>query len=327
MKRNLLISLLLVLSVILAACGDADGAASGKEDANFPGKPITLIVPHPAGGGSDAVARAIANAAEKHLGQSIGVVNKPGGGGAVGMTEGSLAKADGLTATFVTVELTTLRHLGLSELKYQDFEPVAQINFDPGAIAVPADAPYDTIEEFFAYAKEHPKEIQLGSTVPGAIWHLAAASVEKAAGVEFSHIPFEGSAPAITALLGGHIDAVSASPGELLANEVAGKIKTLLIVDTEPAAALPEVTTLTDIGMEDAKVGAWRGITVPKGTPESYIKKLEDAFLKAAKDEEFIKFMENSGLGISVLNSEDFGKAMEDSDSSFGKLIPTLNIN
>ncbi|WP_245827619.1 tripartite tricarboxylate transporter substrate binding protein [Paenisporosarcina indica] len=327
MKRNLLISFLLVLSVLLAACGDADGATSQKENEKYPDKPITLIVPHPAGGGTDAVARSLANAAEKHLGQSISVVNKPGGGGSVGMTEGSMAKNDGLTATFVTVELTTLRHLGISELKYQDFEPVAQINFDPGAIAVPFDAPYDTIEEFFAYAKENPRKIKMGSTVPGAIWHLSAASIEKAAGVEFNHIPFDGAAPAVTALLGGHVDAVAASPAEILANVKAGKLKALLIVDTEKAATLPDVPTLTDIGLDIAKVGAWRGVTVPKGTPESYITKLEDAFLKAAKEEEFISFMETSGLGISVLNSEDFGKAMEDSDASFGKLIPTLNID
>ncbi|NEU29260.1 tripartite tricarboxylate transporter substrate binding protein [bacterium LRH843] len=336
--------LILLLVLVLAACGSK--ATEGdktkeenvaetkneeakveeeKKETSFPEKSITMIVPHPAGGGTDATARALAHAAEKHLGQPIGVVNKPGGGGAIGMTDGAQQKADGYNVTMVTVELSTLRHLGLSPLHFEEYDPVAQINYDPGAIAVPIDAPYDTIEEFIAYVKDHPREIKMGANAPGAIWNLAAVSLEQAAGLEFNHVPFDGAAPTITALLGGHVDAAAASPAEFLAHVEAGSIKLLTVLSEERVDSVPDVPTAAESGFE-LSVGAWRGIAVPKGTPQEVIDVLQDAFLKAAEDEEFVSFMDKNGLGIVKKDAAGFLKVISDSDSYFSELIPTLNI-
>lgn len=324
----------------LTACGGggSNAANAGKTEtkkeekaapakADFPKKPITLIVPYAAGGGTDASARALAKAAEKHLGQSIAVVNKTGGGGAIGFTEGAQAKPDGYTLTMVTVELTTLHHLGLTPITYKEFKPIAQVNFDPPAISVKADAPWKTAKEFIDYAKAHPGEVKVGNSGPGAIWHLAAVSLEKAAGVKFNHVPFDGAAPAVTALMGGHIDAVPVSPAEVKTQVEAGKIRTLAIMDSKPSAALPGVKTFEEeTGIKVDPLGPWRGVMVPKDTPDNVTKVLSDAFMKAADEPEFKDYMNKNGLGIVIKDSEGFAKLVSDSDKSFGELIPALGL-
>jgi len=219
-----------MLAFSIAGCSSGSKTTSAPSVAtkvNFPTKPITMIVSYAPGGGTDLTARALASAVEKHLGQPIGVVNKTGGGGAIGMTEGANAKPDGSTVTFVTVELTTLHHLGLTPVNYKQFKPITQVNFDPGAITVRKDAPWNTLQEFLDYAKANPKKVRVGDSGNGAIWNLAANAVEKATGVEFTHVGFDGATPAVTALVGGHIDAVSVSPAEVLIQIKAGNLKML----------------------------------------------------------------------------------------------------
>ncbi|WP_164671168.1 tripartite tricarboxylate transporter substrate binding protein [Virgibacillus doumboii] len=317
---------LIILLTFVSACSSGDSASSAENESSLAGSTIELIVPHAAGGGTDAVARSIAKIAEKELDASIGVVNKPGGGGAVGMAEGAAAKPDGLTLTFATVELSFLSHLGLADFTYEDFDPVAQLNFDPSAITVPADAPYDTVQEFVDYAKEHPGEIRVGGSGFGAIWHLSAEAFADANEIDIEFVPFDGAAPSITSLLGGHIEAVTVSPGEVMTQVEAGKLKTLAVMSDKRSEALPDVPTLEEAGVETVNVGAWRGVVAPKGTPEDVVKELEEAFLKAAESDKFKEFMKNNGLGIVTKGSEDFGKQMEDSSKLFKPLIEKLDI-
>lgn len=359
MKKGLkgLLSVVCVLALaLMAACGGGNSASSGssgsdnssngssssgqsssepakesegekEEKTSFPTKPITIIVPWAAGGGTDATARALAKAAEKHLGVSVAVVNKTGGTGSVGMTEGATAKPDGYTTTMTTVELTTTPHLGLSQITYKDFTPVAQINFDSAAVTVKADAPWNTIQEFIDYAKANPGKVRVGNSGPGGIWHLASAALEAGTGVKFNPVPFDGAAPAVTALMGGHIEAVTVSPAEVKAQVDAGKLKTLAVMSDERAEALPDVPTLKEEGITGVtSVGPWRGIAVPKDTPDEIVKVLEEAFMKAAKEPEFVEFMNNNGLGIVIKDSEGFGKVMKESHDSFGELIPKLGL-
>ena len=189
------------------------GGQRSSSSADFPNKKFELIVPYSAGGGTDTVARSFADLAKDELGQPIGVVNREGGGGAVGMQNGANAKADGYTLSMVTGELLTLPHTGLAQFTYEDFKLVSLLNEDPAAITVRADAPWNTIEEFIEAAKT--EKLKVGNSGTGAIWHLAAAAFEKETGTTLNHVPFEGAAPAVTALLGGHIDAVSVSPAEV----------------------------------------------------------------------------------------------------------------
>ncbi|WP_047153881.1 tripartite tricarboxylate transporter substrate binding protein [Aneurinibacillus tyrosinisolvens] len=337
--KSFTVSAALVGMLALTACGGGGGTTTGGQAAGgtaekaasggtgFPKRSVTLLVPHAAGGGTDSTARALAKAAEKHLGKPIVVVNKPGGGGAIGMTEGAKSNPDGYMVTMATVELTTLPHMNLSQVTYKDFKPIAQINFDPAAITVRADAPYKNVKEFLDYAKANPGKVKMGNSGVGSIWHLAAAAVEKAAGVTFNHVPFDGGKPAVMALMGGHIDAVPVSPAEVKAQVEAGKLKTLAIIDAQPSEALPGVKTLEEeTGIKATYVGPWRGVVVPKDTPDDVVKVLTDAFMKGAEEEEFKTYMKKNGLGLVVKDSEGFKKLIEDSHESFGKLIPELGL-
>lgn len=316
MKKGLIMTIVLVLILILGACSQS-GA--------FPQKEISIIVPYAAGGGTDAVARAVADAAKEHMGQSVVVVNKTGAGGAVGMGEGANAKADGYTVTMITVELTTLPPQNLASFTSDDFIPIMQVNAEPAAITVKADAPWNTVEEFIDYAKEHPGEVKVGNSGVGAIWHLAAAAVEKAADIEFNHVPYEGAAPAVTALLGGHIEAVTVSPAEVASQVKAGELKMLGVVSDERSQTFPDVPTLKESGY-DVAVETWRGLAVPKGTPEDVVNTLTENFEKAVNEESFKQFMEDAGLTMAILNGEEFGKVLDRDNQMFADLIEDLGL-
>lgn len=328
-KSLLTILLIAVLAFTVVGCSSTDdGKNAGNGDTaklEFPTKSVQLIVPYSAGGGTDAVARALADATKDHLGQSIAVVNKTGGGGAVGMTEGAKAKADGYTVTMVTVELTTLPNLGLASISNEDFKAIAQINSDPAAVTVSADAPWNTIDEFIAYAKENPGKVKVGNSGTGAIWHLAAAALEKKTGAKFNHVPFEGAAPAVTSLLGGHIQAVTVSPAEVASQVENGQLKVLAVMSDDRLDSMPDVPTLKEKGI-DLSIGTWRGLAVPKDTPDDIVNVLSDAFTKGAKEQSFIDFMKNAGLGYKVTDGPTFKQRMVTEHQLFSELIPELGL-
>jgi len=301
---------------------------SNTGEADFPEKPITLIVPYAAGGGTDITARALAKAAEKYLNQPIIVVNRTGGGGSVGLMEGANAKGDGYTVTFLPAELTTLPHLGLLPITYEAFKPIAQTNFDPSAITVRAEAPWQTVNEFLDFAKEHPGEIKMGNAGTGSIWHLAAVTLEQGTGVKFAHIPFEGAGPAVSALLSGFVDAVPVSPAEVKKYVDEGKLRTLAINADKRSEALPGVPTLEEqTGIYVNFTSTWRGLAVPKDTPNEIADLLAAAFIKGTEDGEFRVTMQLNGLGLLVKDGKDFAKQLKESHDLFAKMIPELGLS
>lgn len=325
MKNKLTLMIVGILMLALVGCGGQQ-AAKAPEAPKFPTKNVELIVPFAAGGGTDSAARALANSAKDKLGQSVVVVNKTGGGGAVGMNEGMKAKPDGYSVTMVTVELVTLKHLGLAQLDYQGFEPLIRVNMDPSAITVRSDAPWKTLKEFLDYAKANPGKVKVGNSGPGGIWHLAAASLEQKADVKFNHVPYSGgAAPAILALLGGNIDAVAVSPAEVDNNVRAGKLKVLAVASDKRVKTMPDVPTMKEAGT-DVVLGTWRGLAVPKGTPAPVKQKLHDSFKSAMEDKAFVDYMDKAGLGIAYLSSADFQKSIEDQSAAFGDLITKLGL-
>lgn len=331
-NKNKLLSIVLVilLGAFLAACGDSNGdsgeSASGG-DTDFPNKSISLIVPTSSGGGSDAIARAIIPQVEDKLGASVGVVNKTGGSGSVGMTEGANAAPDGYTVSMVFVELTMFDHLGISPLQHTDFKPLGLINLDPAALTVAGDAPYDTLEEFVEYAKANPGEVSIGNSGTGSIWHIAAEVIAKETGIEITNVPFEGATEAVTGLVGGHVDAVTVSPAEVKAQLDAGNVKTLAVMADNRSEIIPDVPTFSEAGVEIQPVGTWRGFTVPKDTPDEIAQILEEAFLEAAGTEEFKSFMDTNGFGVEIKGSDEFSQFMDDNNELFGEVIEGLEIN
>ncbi|WP_119305931.1 Bug family tripartite tricarboxylate transporter substrate binding protein [Cohaesibacter haloalkalitolerans] len=313
----------LMLGTIVAAAMGLVGVQA--QAASFPNKGIELIVPYSAGGGTDLVARAFADAANKHLSKAIGVVNRTGGGGAVGLTAIAKARPNGYTVGMGTAEITMLPHMGLATFKADEFKAVAQLNADPSAITVRADAPWNTVEEFLAYAKEHPGEVRVGNSGTGAIWHLAAEALSKETGVKFNNVPFEGANPAVTSLLGGHIEAVSVSPAEVSNFVKAGTLKMLGVMADERVKAFPDVPTLKEGGI-DLSIGTWRGIVVPNKVPEDALKVIGEVTKQAADDPAFQEQLAKMNLNFFYLDGEAFQKKIAHDDVYYKQLMTDLGL-
>lgn len=251
--------------------------------------------------------------------------NKPGGANAVGLTYGARAKPDGYTVTYLVAELAILPHLHLSVVTADDFDLLARTNYNPAAVTVRADAKWKTLKELIAYAKEHPGQVRVGNSGTGSIWHLAAAALQEAAGVEFKHVPFAGAALAVQALLGGHVDVVCVSPTEVQSHVEAGKLKMLAVMAKERDPLFPEVPTAKELGY-DLDIGAWGGLAVPKGTPPDVKEKLLTAFRKAVRDQKFVQMMTERGIRLAWLEGEEFAEFIKRQSEQNRRLIAALGL-
>lgn len=289
--------------------------------ADYPTKQIELVVPFSAGGGTDLVSRAFADTAKKYLSEPMGVVNKTGGGGAVGLTDIATARPNGYKIGMGASEIDMLPHMGLVAFKADDFTPIARLNAEPSAISVNADSPWKTYEEFMAYAKANPGKIRIGNSGTGAIWHLAAEALAEKTGVKFSHVPYDGANPAITALLGGHIEAVTVSPAEVVNHVKAGKIRLLAVMADQRSPAFDQVPTLKEKGV-DLTIMTWRGIMVPKKTPQNIVNVLREASKQTAGDPAFKEALTKMNLTLAYLDAPEF-KAFVAKDNQFFKELMT----
>jgi len=292
---------------------------------DYPVKSIEIVVPSSASGGTDALARLYADAAKKHLSQPIIISNKPGAAGAIGMKSVMTAPPDGYKMAMVVAALAILPNIGQAQWTVDDFKYVAKLNDDPSAITVKVDAPWKSIDEFLADAKKRPGEISVGNAGPGSIWHIATAALEDKANVKLKHVPFQGSSPAVTALLGGHIDAVSVSPAEVAAQVNAGKLKILAIMSDKRIKGYESIPTLKERKI-DLSIGTWRGLTLPKDTPNEIVDVLREATKKIIVEPSYIQGADRSGLGLAYLDGPDFKIFVDSNFQYFKELSPKLNI-
>jgi tripartite-type tricarboxylate transporter receptor subunit TctC len=309
MVKLFALCLTLMFVLVIAGCGGAQEAQKPAE-VTFPTKGVTVICPWAAGGGTDALARALGKSMETTLKQTVTVNNITGGGGATGHGAGLNAPKDGYSVTMITFELVSLPPQKLIPFTYKDYDLLARINVDPAALTVPKDAPYNTLQEFIDYAKQNPGKINVGNSGPGSVWHIAGALFGKAAGIELNHVPFNGAAPAITDLVGGHIQAVSVSAAEVRGQVEAGKLKILGVMDDNRLTYFPDVPTFKEQKV-DVVFGTWRGYAVPKGTPEPVKEILVTSIQKGLETPEFLEFAKNSGFGIAFLPPAEFGKYLD----------------
>ena len=320
MKSNQFLKFLkLIYAVIFIGCSGASLAI------DYPVKSIEIVVPSSASGGTDALARLYADAAKKHLSQPIVISNKPGAAGAIGMKSVMTAPPDGYKMAMVVAALAILPNIGQAQWTVDDFKYVAKLNDDPSAITVKVDAPWKSIDEFLADAKKRPGEISVGNAGPGSIWHIATAALEDKANVKLKHIPFQGSSPAVTALLGGHIDAVSVSPAEVAAQVNAGKLKILAIMSDKRIKGYESIPTLKERKI-DLSIGTWRGLTLPKDTPNEIVNALRDATKKIIVEPSYVQGADRSGLGLAYLDGPDFKIFVDSNYLYFKELSPKLDI-
>ena len=291
--------------------------------AEFPTKEVQIIIPYAAGGATDLVFRALAASTSKYLGKAVVVVNKPGGAGAVGVTEAMQARPDGYTLVTAITPLTILPHQTKTAFTYRDFEPILNVVQDPAMLQVRADSPWKTLREFLDYAKKNPGMITVGNSGAGGGVHLIALAFEKAAGVTFNHIPFAGGGPSVTALLGGHIHAVSVSPPEGIPHVKAGKLRIIALFSEKRMADFPDVPTVREQGV-NFTMGQWRGLAAPKGTPPDVSKKLHDAFKQGMADPAFVKNAADMSVTLAYLGPADFATLMAQDHERYGKLVQEI---
>lgn len=295
----------------------------------FPDRPLTLIVPWGAGGGTDATGRMIAGLLKDELGVPVNVVNRTGGSGVVGHTAIATAPADGYTIGVVTVEIGMMHWAGLTDLTGKDYTPIALYNYDAAGIQVRADSEWNTADDFLAAVKANPGKYKGSGTGQGGIWHLALAGMlnDAGAGADAAPwVPSKGAAAGLQELVAGGVDVVTSSVVESSALIEAGKVKSLAVMGEERLGAFADVPTLKEATGSDWKMAAWRGIAGPKGMPDEAVTKISVALEAVWKSAEFQEFMNERGFGLVWKPGDEFATWMDESDTALGTVMQAVGL-
>jgi tripartite-type tricarboxylate transporter receptor subunit TctC len=303
--------------------------AATTAHAQYPQRPIQLIVPWGAGGGTDATARIIGSLLEKDLKQPVNVVNRTGGSGVVGHDAIAKAAPDGYTLGLITVEITMMHHVGLTQLKYTDYTPIGLVNADPAGIHVRTDSPYKSVKDLLTAIKANPGKMKASGTGQGGIWHLAIAGLLKQQGIDPNALPWvpsNGAAPGMQDMVAGGVDVVPCSIPEARAMIDSGKARALAIMDANPPALYPNVPTLKKELGSDWAIAAWRVIAAPKGLPADVQKTLVTALKKVYDSKEYKEFMASRGFGVVWADPAGTAKFMAASDESLGSALKAVGL-
>jgi len=298
---------LLAVGVVVLAAAARVAAA---QDA-YPSRPITLVAPFPPGGVADLTARPVAAALEKVLKNPVGVVNKTGAAGAVGMQYVATSRPDGYTLLLALSSISIIPEADKifgrqPAFTVDQFAPIALVSADPTILVVRADSPWKTIRDLIDDAQKRPGQISYSSSGVYGTLHMAMTLFEHAANVKLRHVPYSGAGPALTAILGGHVDALASGPVVVLPHVKAGKLRALAGWGDKRVAALPDVPTFKELGYPDAEFYIWAGVFAPKGTPEPVLARLRDAMRQAVTDAEFKAAMDRLETPIAFKQGEEF---------------------
>jgi tripartite-type tricarboxylate transporter receptor subunit TctC len=294
------------------------GASLAHAQSAWPDKPITMIVPFPPGGVADTVARPVAEALARELGQTVLVENKTGAGGATGMGAAARAPADGYTLLMALSSISILpeadKILGRKpQFTLDQFKPIARFTADPTVLVVRADAPWKTLADFVTDLKTKPGQFNYGSSGNYGTMHVPMEMLKASAGISVTHIPYTGAGPAVLALLGGQVDALSTGPASVLAHIKSGKLRALAHWGDKALSSMPEVPSLKQLG-QPVQFAQWSALFVPAGTPEAIVQKLRAAAKKAALDAAVVQTIGRAGSPIEYLDSPEF-QAYWDADA------------
>jgi tripartite-type tricarboxylate transporter receptor subunit TctC len=296
-------------ATLLAAAGFAGAQAP------FPSKPITMVVPFPPGGLADIVARPVAEAMSRELGQQVVVENKGGAGGGIGMGQVAKAAPDGYTILMALSSYSVLPEadaiLGRSPMyTFGALRPIARFTADPTVLAVRADAPWKTVKEFVDDAKRRPGTINYGSSGNYGTMHVPMEILAQNAGIKMTHVPFTGAGPAVVALLGGQIQAVSTGPATVVQHVKAGKVRVLGHWGNGKPESLPDVPSLKEAGY-DAEYAQWSGLFIPAGVPEPVAQRLRAAARAAGNDAKVREVIANAGSPVLFQDTPDFERYVQ----------------
>jgi tripartite-type tricarboxylate transporter receptor subunit TctC len=308
---------------IFAACLAAGAMLASQASAQYPERPVKMIVPWAAGGDTDNIFRPFAAEFQKHLGQPVAIANVTGASGTVGAREAKGSPADGYTVYAVHDYIHLTFYAGLSDVKYSDFEPVCLVAATPSVLTASPKTPFKNWAEFVEDAKKRPGQITVGATL-GSTSHIFPALIEKAAGIKLKFVSYDGLAPRMNALLGGHTDLTDSNLTQK-GKVDAGLLKFLAIASEKRDAEMPSVPTLKELGL-NIVYEVVRGILVPKGTPAAVRAKLEDACQKATSEASFAAAMKAQGTRVAFLNGKDYGAFLEKFDAESKTIMTELGL-
>jgi tripartite-type tricarboxylate transporter receptor subunit TctC len=294
----------------------------------YPSRPIQIIVPFPPGGVADLVARPVAAGLEKQLKQPVAVLNKPGAAGAVGMQSAAVSKPDGYTLLSALVSISVIPEVDAlfgrpRTYKREDFAPIALLSADPMIVVVKKESPFKSMADIAAEAKRRPGEIMYSSSGIYGATHVPTEMWAHAAGVKMRHIPTPGGGPALTALLGGHVDILFSVPIIAYGQIKSGDLRPLAVTSDKRLSAYPDVPTLKELGY-DVEYYIWCGLFAPQATPKEAIKVLRDAVRQVVATPEFKNAMEKMNTPIDYRDADEFKKFWDADAERLIKILPHI---
>jgi len=336
MKNKVLGAILIISAILLSGCQKADSgdqetaplsSAVSREESgsSLLTKPVEIICSWAPGGSADTNARTIGQVISAVIGQTVTVSIQTGGGGAVGFTEILEREPDGYTLGIITAELNTLPARGLVSFSQEDFFPIIRMNTLPACVAVAVDAPYNSLEELISYAKEHPGELRTGNVGEGSIWHICAAKLEEATGIQLSHQSFDGASSATVALAAGELDMVTLETSVVYPYTLTGEVKILAIMSEERLTSFPEFPTCKELGYPVVS-GSFQGIVCSMNVPDEIKEEWVRLFNEAYQSEAYQSFCDSYGLEKSYLNSAEFRTFLEEDLESVTDIMKDLKL-
>lgn len=331
MKKIIATLLTMSMAFSLASCGSPSSSAAPESSGpavsgGYPSKQINLIIQAAAGGESDSTGRLIAQIMEQELGVPVVCSNKAGASGAVAFQYVKEQPADGYTIGICPAEIAMVSSLGLSPVTPEDMTFLGGACETPSAIIVRADAPYNNLKEFVEHAKANPGKVRNATSGAGSTMHVGSEVLAQATGIEFNYVPFDGSGPACTAVMGNHADVLVIGVLAAAAGVESGDLKILGIMGDERSPVFPEVSTTVEQGFE-VRYSTWVGLYAPKGLDPEVLATLEKAVDTGVHGAPYTDFATNKGLTIKYRNSKEFTDFVMGQFTMYKELIPTLNLS
>lgn len=308
-------------TLLLAGLGALPAAAQAE---TYPTRSIELMVAYQPGGGSDNTARLIADVARPLMPQPVVVLNRPGASGSIGWAYVANGQPDGYRTVLMTTEMLVVPLMGIGKTTVDDFQPIARFTDDPSSVTVRADAPWKTLEEFLADARKKPGNVAISNAGIGTVPHLAAAALGEATGVQFTHVPYQGSSPAIMGLLAGDVQATTVAYAELRQHVETGKLRTLAVMADKRVQGL-DSPTLKEKGM-DLQFSVWRGIGLPRQAPAEAVTKWREVARQISASSTFDAALRKQNLTPAYADSGAFAADIARQAAAFKTLVPKLNL-
>ena len=318
------------LSIVAGLVAAVLCVSSCGRSSQYPSRPITMVVPWGAGGGTDSVARIMASLMERELGVPVNVLNRTGGSGVVGHQQIAAAAPDGYTVGIVTVEIAMMHHQGLTDLTPGAFTPLGLINFDATGVQVRNDSPYKTLGELITAIRTSPAgTFKASGTAQGGIWHVSLYGLldeQNIAPSSVTWVPSVSSSAGLLDLVAGGVDLVTASHPESRSMIDGGLVRSLAILDASPSALYPDIPTGQSAIGTHWQMGVWRGIAAPKNLPPDIEARLQTAVKNAYDSAEFRDFMAKFGFGMRWAGPDEFAQFMADADAQMGTIMKKVGL-